>query len=359
MLATFLALHQFFILKRDPGKDLSPTILALFKKHMDPFDTVSYLARQEGSRYTFASSLDELVNPRLPYIHVKRDPIQPNRYSVQGFNYQGHDNAPRMTFVERYLTSEVFPHVNTRHNLTGYYSLELHDTYTYLDTDTATHKNCLTFSKHQDHTHVILMPDIFHMSKYGGILDLEDQIPWEKKSDKVAFFGTTTGDRDPLKNQRIQTCLWGADHRDVTDFYITHVAQIPVSVIREKVPNFMNICHQRVPEQHHYNYKYLLNIPGNTCCWNRLPMILNSKSLCFNAPCRDMCFYYPLLHDGTHLVKCKTYDLLQKRTYYQNNPREAQWITQNANAFVQQFLRPNTQIMYMVSLFETMAQQKK
>lgn len=325
---------------------------------MNALDTIDYLAAEQGSRYQFASRIDQLHTPSLPYIEVAKL-MTTGQYALKGHQYENHDNAPRMDFMLRYLANAVFPRVDPHIDLSGFYSIELHDSYSYLEADAPKYKNCLTFAKHRDHHHVVLMPDIFHMGKFGGLLDLKDEIPWDSKWNKVGFYGTTTGDHDPLKNERIAACRWGLQHRDWTDLYITYIAQMKPESIQQAIPNASAFYHTRIQESYHHHYKFLLNIAGNTCCWNRLPMILNSKSLCLNMPCKDMCFYYPLLHAGTHFVGCDTLDdMLVKAKYYTANPKEAQWITQNANHFVDQFLKPDMQVRYMVTLFETMADQK-
>jgi len=341
---------------------------------MDPNETIAYVARQEAKHYRFSTSVEALDAAReedeqeggnkkpLPYLAVTRDPVT-GAYRATGHRHVGHANEARMPFLEAYLTQRVLPYLDPAVDARGVYAVELHDSYSYLAAEAGRYRNCLVFSKHREHRQVVLMPDIFQMSKYGGVLGLKDAVPWESKSDKVAFFGTTTGDTDPRRNTRVQACLWALPHRDTAcDFYLTHVAQMSVAQLAAGLEGgtatLARLMHPRVPEAHHHRYKFLLNLPGNTCAWNRLPMILNARSLCFHyTPCMDMCWYYPLLHARTHYVPCADLEaVLTQRRYYLANPREAGAMADRANAFVQQFLAGHQDVLYMVHLWEAMAE---
>lgn len=321
---------------------------------MDATDAIIYLAQQEGAKYRFCTS-EEDISKEIPYFEIFRDGL--GNYDVRGFAYAGHDNAPRMDFLCRYLKNNVFQHINPSTNLCGFYNIELHDSYSYLNNG-KDYDNVLTFSKHRDHARPILLPDVYHMADYGGLLSVQDTLTWEQKRNKIGFFGTTTGDRDPRRNLRIQVCQWGLQHRDITDFFITRVAQMTPETVLREVPDFSQIYRPPVPETEQFKYKFLLDVKGNTCCWNRLPMILNSKSLCFHMPCADMCFYYPLLRAKTHYVRTHLHELASMYQYYLNHPREVEFMVQSANQFVKQTLSGNHALLYTVHLFESMADKR-
>lgn len=322
---------------------------------MERTDAIIYLARQEARKYRFVTK-EEDINQTLPYFEISKNDV--GKYDVKGYNYKGHDNEPRMGFLTNYIKNNVIPNMDPSLNPCGFYNVELHDSYAHLE-NKKDYTNCLTFSKNRNDHHVMLLPDLYNISGYGGLLSLKDPYSWEQKKDKIGFFGTTTGNRDPRKNERIQMALWSVHHRDISDIYITHVAQMTVSEIQQAIPNFSQITHPHVPELQQYQYKFLLNINGNTCCWNRMPMILNSSSLCLNMPSADMSFYYPLLHHKTHFVQCQSTDDIERQyTYYMHNPKETLFITQNANQFVKETLSANHALLYTVHLFEEMAEQR-
>jgi hypothetical protein len=317
---------------------------------MDVEETIAYLGRNAGSMLVPRYEEDE-INSKIPFFHVSKD------RSINIFNFERHDNADRLPFLATYLSQNVFPGIPSSVNLEGFYNVELHDTYSYLDKD-FTYKNCLVWSKRKKDTDVVLIPDLYQLINYSNKLEKNDAVPWESKKEKVGFFGTTTGSTDPLKNERIKMCLWGLNNKDIADFYITKVAQIDHVVLKSAVPNFNSITHPHVPPEYLHNYRYLLDVPGNTCSWDRVPLILNSKSLLFKMPCDDMCWYYPLLHDKEHYVGCVVADSTNTSTsirgtynYYMNNTKEGLRIIEQANSFTKKYLGVSQAIKYLQAMF--------
>ena len=319
---------------------------------MQSYDAIIHLAKEEARH--FRPLRDDEVHAKLPYFKLSKQGGA--QYKAEVFNHVGHENENRLPWFVSYMMNEVVQHVDTNINISGCYQMELHDTYAYLNNE-HDYTNTLVWSKRKSDNHVVLLPDMYHLSGFSNRFDkMRDTVSFAEKLSKVAFFGTTTGSLDPTKNTRIQMCRWAQKHRDFTDVYITRIAQIPIAKIVEAVPEFNDICCPPVPESHMYKYRYCLDIPGNTCSWDRVPAVMNSNSLLFKMPCDDMCWYYPLLHAGTHYVSCNTHDMLSKFTYYQNNRKDVKFITDNAQHFVKQFMHKKHALMYTVALFEEAAQ---
>lgn len=315
---------------------------------MNNIEAITQLGRQTGSKLKIAQHESDIKHD-LPYFYISKD----RQFKL--FNFETHDNADRLPFLCNFLHAHVFKYIPQELSLEGYYNIELHDTYTD-KTRQHDYKNCLVWSKAKHDQGVVLIPDLYQLADYGGKLKIQDTQTWDNKLDKIAFFGTTTGDRNPHSNTRINTCFWSKQHApDICDFYITKIAQIPPQKLFQCFPNFNTIQHSPVEPQHMFKYKYLLDIPGNTCSWDRVPMVLNSKSLLFKMPCHEMCWYYPLLHDNEHYVHVTTDSILTNFKFYQNNKARAQEIIQRANMFVKQFLQPQHAIIYLISLFEEAA----
>jgi len=207
-----------------------------------------------------------------------------------------------------------------------------------------------------------LLPDLYHILNYNNRLENNpDHYVWEEKNNKIGFWGTTTGHMDPLRNRRIQTCLWFDQydpmHRE-SDCYITNIAQISYNNIVQKVPSFERIKKNPVIIPFQYSYKFLLDIPGNTCSWDRVPLILQSHSLLLKMPCDDMCFYYPLLKDSETHVEVTPENVFEKRTYYLQNPNEAKRITREANKLSKVLFRGELAKTYIQTLFKEVALHK-
>ena len=315
---------------------------------METLESVIYLAKNEGRKLKPTRNEGDVKHDNLPYFEVV------NPAFVKGYNYEKHDNAPRMSFIES-LMPVVLQNISDKSAMRNmFFNIELHDTYSYLEKFKTQnmYDNCLVWSKRKFDTNVILLPDVYHISNYGGKLNFVDGKIWDAKKNKIGFWGTTTGDVNPARNQRIQTCLWGLDRRDFTDFYITNIAQIKPEDILRVVPNFEKIVTKYKTQEEMLDYKFLLDIPGNTCSWDRVPSIMSSNSLLFKMPCQDVCFYYPMMHDGVHFVQVDETTMRDKFTYYMNNPKEVQFIIENAKRFAKKIFNQNAALLYMKYLFE-------
>ena len=315
---------------------------------MDNLDTISHLASIEGYKLKIHTDIN-YVNHKLPYFKLTKN--NDGFYDLGIYNYKSHDNADRMVFLTNYLQDNVLRLVDKGLNLTGYYNVELHDTYSYLDNG-YDYSNCLVWSKNKKDHYPILMPDLYHLIDFGGKLKERDTLSWENKKDYISFYGSTTGNKNPIMNTRIKTCLWARNHNHFTNFRITNIVQMDKNVVYKNIPEINNVLSSPVHHTKLFDYKFLLDIPGNTCSWDRVPLVLNSNSLLFKMPCDDMCFYYPLLHHKEHFVGVNHHNMFANFTYYKNNPLESKEITKRANTFVQNFLKPQHALMYLVYLFE-------
>lgn len=274
---------------------------------------------------------------------------------MTGYGHEGHDNQDRMPFVCAVLQHNVLPHVASEANVSGYYSFELHDSYTYLGRDASTYDNVMTFSKFKDHPQAICVPDVYQLCRYGGQL-MQDPHTFVSKRDTVVGAYTTTGDRDPTRNERVQTCLWSLGHRDVCQLSITKIAQMTAADLFAQAPRAREVMAPFVSPTEQMRHKFILNIKGNTETWDQAWM-LNSNSLVLKKHSREMCWYGPLMQDGVHYVRCCSNEqVLDAARRYVANPRDAERITANAQQLVRSTLFPPTQaLLYWVRMFEESA----
>ncbi len=323
---------------------------------MDVTELIWHAARQEAKGYRPCYTRGELDEAQrdlmLPVFTIKKSS---NVYTVTGENHMGHDNEPRMQFVCEFLRKDVLPYVDSHLDVSGHYRIELHDSYAYLP-NARDYKNCLTFSRAREDTHVTLLPDPFQMGNYAGQFDANaDTVPWEKKSDLAFFAGSSTGDRDPVNNVRVQACRWALLHPLAMSFRLTNIVQMSREDFCAKVPEWDRIIAPPVPQVENYKYKYLVNLPGNTCAWSRLPLIMASKSLMLHMYSKDMTWYYPFLQEGTHFLGGGQHMLLAKRNFAAANPQITQYCIANANRFHNAFLGKNQAVLYTLQLLEDIA----
>lgn len=339
------------------------------------------LAQQEAKKLKIYDNLEDL-NTNIPFFQIN------NRNILVG-GYKHHDNASTMLFWAKYLQKYILPFQPTK-SLDGYYNIELHDSYSHTqkvvecrekrdrekrdkdgkngkngkngnhddDEDDAidSYRNCLVWSKHKDDDHVVLLPDLYHLINYRNrLIENKDVISWSNKNDKIGFWGSTTGSMNPLKNERIKMCTWF--HRidpthQLSDCFITNIVQMSKESVLTNIPNFQSIYTPPISIPYQYQYKFLLDIPGNTCAWDRVPLIMNSRSLLFRSPCADMCFYYPLMKNKEHYVDINAHDILNQRSYYLSNPKEVEFIVKNANTFSEIMFSGNIANLYINALFK-------
>jgi hypothetical protein len=315
---------------------------------MDNFEAIEYLAGAQGA-HLVPRRHDELA-AGLPYLHVRR---VDHKWHVDGHDHVGHDNESRMLPLCWYLNTHVLPRLSHGVDVSGYYHIELHDSYTYLDRPAETYDNVLVFSKDKHHHDAVVIPDMYQIVGYGGSMT-QDALQWHEKRDSVVGAFTTTGHRDPAKNERIACCLWSRQHRPFCNLYITKIAQMPANDVLS-LPGAREIVAPFIPREEQLRHKCILSIKGNTECWDNAWM-LASNSLLLKKRHDDMCWYTPLLHDGVHFASCASeQDILDRAQYYISNPTEATWMTKNANRFVSNYLSVSHTVLYWVRLLEAAA----
>jgi hypothetical protein len=318
---------------------------------MNHIETIQYLANINSR--SLIPKREEDINKNIPYFSIRKNNI--GRYLLEGFAYEGHDNEPRMPYWLNYLHTSVLPHISRNIDISGYYNIELHDSYTYLNNG-KDYKGVLSFAKFKDDKNVVLIPDPYMIGNYGNSLQFTDPSSFQSKISKACFYGTTTGNRNPILNERINMCVWSLDKRDKCDFYITKIAQMDMKDVSKCVPRFNEVYSSPVTMQHQLGYKYNTIIDGNTCRYDVWSLKSNSLNLKF--PSKEMLWYYPILQNNTHYVHVNTTSIIDTMNFYNNNPTHAIRITQNAQEFVSTYLKSINHQMYTKCLLEAAVENK-
>ena len=320
---------------------------------MNLLENIAYLASSHGKG--MRPKRKEEIHTNIPYFSIQKSSDSCG-WDVIGHNYETHDNASRMDLYTSYLKHAILP--NIRGDPTGYYNIELHDSYTYLDNG-KDYTDVFTFSKFKTDTKPVLLPDPYMITNWGG-KSIQDKQSWEAKIDRVCFFGTTTGNRDPTKNRRIQMCLWAAeDGGKDYDFRITHIAQMSLNDIINKIKEerWKKIYTPLpIPPEVQLGYKFFFLPDGNTCKFDT--WYFNTNSLNFKDESTDMLWYFPLLYHMHHFVEVTHQNIGKMRKYYLANPKEAKHIISNAQKAATELFRPFNHIYYTTELFQTIVNNK-
>ena len=105
-----------------------------------------------------------------------------------------------------------------------------------------------------------------------------------------------------------------------------------------------------IPEQ--LKYRHLVVVDGNTACWDRLPWILASRSVCWKMESPHQCWYYPFLKPWVHYIPF-TLETLEETWYRVKDDTKLQKeIVQNANQFYQTYLTRQAHGLYLATLLQ-------
>jgi len=193
-----------------------------------------------------------------------------------------------------------------------------------------------------------LIPDAYAMNEYGTSLTKND--PYVYKIPKAIFAGFSTGNMVDLeKNERLSFSNWALD-QDGIDSYITGIVQINEEMVSTSYPRYKEFMNKYISEEEQMKYKYIISIDGNGPAWNRIPWILNSKSILIKKQSDMINWYYPLLEENRHYISFDTNESILGAL--KNNDSQ---IIKNANAFVKDYLDKDSQMLYMYNVIKNIS----
>ena len=225
----------------------------------------------------------------------------------------------------------------------------LHDAVGQHQNNTKWPHSILGFSKYKEDTTNALIPDLYAMQNYRGMLDanLSDNLSTMKKLNRLLFIGASSGPANTELNPRIQLCRY-AKTKPWIDAYISSI----VNFDTETADTFTDVMHKpmSIPEQQ--TYRHLVVIDGNTVCWDRLPWILASQSVCWLHDTTDECWYYHFLKPWVHYIPFNLENLEETWNKVKDDNGLILKIVANANEFVQDYLSERGHGLYCLSLLE-------
>jgi hypothetical protein len=251
-----------------------------------------------------------------------------NRRIVE--TYLGSIKSQNRLFLDIYLNDCLHEHLNT----------------------TKWPHSVLGFSKDKNDHHNVLLPDLYAMQNYKGLLDenVADNLPTMKKINKMLFIGASSGLTSVEMNSRLRLCRF-AKGKDWIEAYISSIVHFEPS----QVAQFKDLMHDSISISNQQTYRHILVVDGHTACWDRLPWILASRCLCWKMDSDDECWYYPFLEPWIHYIPF-TLETLEETWNRVKDDRELQLkIVKNANAFAEDFLTPHAHALYTRTLLDEIA----
>ncbi len=212
--------------------------------------------------------------------------------------------------------------------------------------------NEIVFSKNKQ-TKKSLMPDCYAMTNYNSLPDIPDSKPFFKKNITGYFIGTSTGNYNPQMNDRLFYSNYSHQHSKNFKCEINHICQIPIEEVKQSYPSYEKfVKNQRISilEQRD-KYRYIIDIDGNTCSWDRIVWIMKSNCVCLKKKSDNINWYYPLFEKNIHYVEFNSPEELTRsindlNRVAKNNPQRIRNMIKRSKEFVSTYLDISAHLSY-------------
>lgn len=217
---------------------------------------------------------------------------------------------------------------------------------------------CFVFAKSERVGNFVLMPDFKALNGYGKlrqqILAANAQFPWKDKTAQAFWRGSTTSGFFEKDNWdrfcRGKLVLTSLRFPKEIDARFTGVVQCTPDV-----PGLMKakgMVSKSVEKADHLQYKYLIDVDGNSCTYERCFWLLLSNSLVLKQVTPNIQWYYGGLKPFVHFLPLKEdlSDLLEQIQWAKAHDEEAQAIARRSTEFVQENLSAESIFQYMALL---------
>jgi hypothetical protein len=219
------------------------------------------------------------------------------------------------------------------------------------------------YAKSKDASSLVLMPDFKALTGYPRLRRAIEQgnqkQPWETKVAKAFWRGITTGSWLTALNwdqvARVKLAILASSNPDKIDARLSGVVQcdpeIP-ALLRAK--GLIDKNRSRVD---HLKYKYLVDVDGNSCSFERYFWLLLSNSVVLKQMTPNIQWYYRGLKPYEHFIPVKRdlSDLFEQIEWAQTHDQEAKQIAENATSFIKNELSIEDVFVYMTHLLREYA----
>ena len=223
----------------------------------------------------------------------------------------------------------------------------------------------MTFAKNKNVKSSVLFPDYEAIWGYKSFIKEVARgnalYPSHKKVDKAFWRGSTTGGAFTVSNwreyPRSQLVLFSKKHPELVDAKYTNIVPGAESRTLQKIFQDLRILSQPVIIPDHIQYRYLIDIDGNSCSYARLVWILMTSSLCLKQESDNIQWYYKQLKPYVHYLPFKPdmSDFKQQILWARSHPEEVYNIIDAANTFVKEHLTQELVFQYIHVLLQTYA----
>lgn len=233
--------------------------------------------------------------------------------------------------------------------------------------ESATGCPLFVFAKKKEVSSLVLVPDFKALTGYPTlrktIEEGNQRYPWEKKASQAIWRGATTGGWLTASTwtdiPRCRLALLSLTHPQELDARITKVSQCDPDV--PSLVQATGIIGSSLKQIDHLKYKYIVDVDGNSCSFERYFWALLSNSVVLKQLTPNIQWYYGALHPYEHFVPVREdlSDLLEQIQWVKEHDEQARQIAQNATAFVKTQLTIEDTFLYLHTLIQEYARIQK
>ena len=119
--------------------------------------------------------------------------------------------------------------------------------------------------------------------------------------------------------------------------------------IIESYPNYQLFKSNNIDILSQLKYQYVISVDGNTTAWDRVPWVLNSKSLCLKKKSLQKNWYYDFFSKDEHYIEFDDDNEIEN-IINNTSDQEFKRINTNANKFCKEYLTEQSHLLYMSKL---------
>ena len=221
----------------------------------------------------------------------------------------------------------------------------------------------LVFTKHKGANDEIAIPDWTALGGYDDVTkdqnpdefinQLASKFPFNKRIKKALWRGGCSGHLGPTEN-------WAQSERGHLVYESTnkksYLLDIKYSEFKSRYPTLDKSMDKspfvagKKSLEDHFKYRYLIDIDGWGATYSRLWWILGSGSLCLKLTSNLEQWYYRGLIDNIHYISISKdiNEIEAKIEYFNQNPKTAEELANNAKIFWKKYLSQRNQRRYFL-----------
>lgn len=241
----------------------------------------------------------------------------------------------------------------------------------------------LAWNAHSSHPKPRLVPDIYFTNDLGYAAFRREirqrWIPWTERQPKAFWRGSTTGvqfvdgegappsrlppglsivDDPEALYPRLRLCLLSTAHPSLIDAGFTQIVQYPSPNMRDALHRHyaaIGVLRNPVPQIDFIQYRYGIDIDGNTCAWGLIQKLLLGSCL-LKVASENRQWFYDRLRPWEHYVPVHSdmSDLVDKLEWCERNPAIAAGIAEEGRRFALSLGYEDQMKAYADTILETM-----